>query len=67
MHWIEGSGKALSAVATLNGVAKRRRRRDKYEITTQEINELSKQNHNAVPKEHTFYSLSKNTMSTLAI
>ena len=26
MHWIEGSGKVLSAVATLNGVAERRRR-----------------------------------------
>ena len=25
MHWIEGSGKVLSAVATLKGVAKRRR------------------------------------------
>ena len=27
MHWIEGSGKVLSAVATFNGVAERRRRR----------------------------------------
>ena len=26
MHWIEGSGKVLSAVATLNGVAEGRRR-----------------------------------------
>ena len=40
---------------------------DKYEITTIEMNELSKQNRNAVPKEHTFYSLSKKTMSALAI
>ena len=27
MHWIEGSGKVPSAVATLNEVAERRRRR----------------------------------------
>ena len=33
MHWIEGSGKVLSAVATLNGVAKRRRKRSEASLS----------------------------------
>ena len=28
MHWIEGSGKVLSAVATLNGVARKKKKKN---------------------------------------